>query len=155
MAIESNVHAYPKDLAALVRRRWGERPGLPEPAMLERLLSVCYQAGLMREEERQVTFRLLLSEPGAFPPEAGPPSGLHRLEFAAPRPFNEDEIRRLSPAAGFYRNLIGARANGVAGLEIWGLVNSGPRWVQKAQGGRGYVPPSPSVPVIQGVVPAW
>jgi hypothetical protein len=61
VAIEGDVHAYPKDLAALVRQRWGDRPGLPEPATLERLLSVCYQAGLMREEERPVTFRLLLS----------------------------------------------------------------------------------------------
>ena len=38
----------------------------------------------MREEERPVTFRLVLAEPGFFPPEAGPPAGLHRLEFVAP-----------------------------------------------------------------------
>ena len=84
MALETGEHAYPKDLAALVRERWGDRSGLPKPATVGRLLSTCYQAGLMREEERPVTFRLMLAEPGFFPPEAGPPAGLHRLEFVAP-----------------------------------------------------------------------
>ena len=73
MAIEMDVHAYPKDLAALVRERWGDRPGLPEPVTLGALLSTCYQAGLMREEERAVTFRLVVAEPGSFPSGAGPP----------------------------------------------------------------------------------
>ena len=148
MAMKKDGHAYPKDLAALVHKRWGDRPGLPEPATLGRLLSACYQAGLMREEERPVTFRLMLTEPGSFPPEAGPPAGLHRLEFVAPRPFNEDELRRLSPAADFYRSLIGARVKEKGELEIWGLVHSGARWVRRTQGGRGFAPPLPSVLII-------
>ena len=141
-------HAYPRDLAALVRELWGDGPGLPESATLGQLLSTCYLAGLMREEERAVTFRLVLAEPGAFPSEAGPPTGLHRLEFVAPRPFSRDEIRRLSPAADYNRSLIGAREKRGGGLEIWGLVNSGPRWVRRTQGGRGFAPPLPAVPVI-------
>jgi hypothetical protein len=65
MAMKKDGHAYPKDLAALVHKRWGDRPGLPEPATLGRLLSACYQAGLMREEERPVTF-------GSYSPSQGP-----------------------------------------------------------------------------------
>src|SRR3712207_5507177 len=141
-------HAYPTDLAALVRELWGDGPGLPGSSTLGDLLSTCYQAGLMREEERAVTFRLVLAEPGTFPSEAGPPAGLHRLEFVTPRPFSKDELRRLSPAADFHRSLIGARVKRGGGLEIWGLVNSGPRWVRSTQGGRGFAPPLPAVPVI-------
>ena len=148
MAIETGEHAYPKDLAALVRQRWGDHPGLPKPATLGRFLSTCYQAGLRREEERPVTFRLVLAGPGSFPPEAGPPAGLHRLEFVAPRPFDEDELRRLSPAADFYLSLIGVGEKGDGGLEIWGLVQSGPRWMRSTQGGRGFAPPLPPAPVI-------
>ena len=148
MAIHKDEHAYPKDLATLVHERWGDRSGLPEPATLGTLLSTCYQAGLMREEERPVTFRLMLAESGSLPPEMGPPTGLHRLEFVVPRPFDEDELRRLSPAADFYRSLIGVREKGRGGLEIWGLVHSGARWVRSTQGGRGLAPLLPPVPVI-------
>jgi hypothetical protein len=141
-------HAYPTDLAALVRELWGDGPGLPGSSTLGQLLSTCYQAGLMREEERAVTFRLLLAEPEPFPSEAGPPAGLHRLAFVTPRPFSKDELRRLSPAADFYRSLIGVRGKSGGGLEIWGLVNSGPRWVRSTQGGRGFAPALPAVAVI-------
>jgi hypothetical protein len=148
VAMKMDVHAYPKDLAALVGEQWGDCPGLPDSATLGGLLSTCYQAGLMREEERAVTFRLVLAEPGSFPSEAGPPAGLHRLEFVTPRPFTKDELRRLSPASAFYRSLIGVGKKRGGGLEIWGLVNSGPRWVRSTQGGRGFAPPLPAVPVI-------
>ena len=83
--------AYPSDLAALVLTRWHEATAagqidLPPPATstLADVLSICYQATLLREEGRPVTFRLALSEPDAFAPAAGPPSGLHRLVFTRP-----------------------------------------------------------------------
>ena len=109
MAIEMDGHAYPGDLAALVRELWGDGPGLPGSSTLGQLLSTCYQAGLMREEERSVTFRLVLAEPETFSSEAGPPARLHRLAFVTPRPFSKDELRRLSPTADFHRSLIGVR----------------------------------------------
>jgi hypothetical protein len=90
----------------------------------------------MREEERTVNFRLILRGPEHFPPEEGPPEGLHRLPFTSPRPFGEFELRRLSPAADFYRSLIGIRIDPVEGLQIWGMVHSGPRWLQSIFGGR-------------------
>ena len=162
---KSQEYAYPHHLAMFVRKWWGAPGGsssslwssepawfagdaAPDEAVLERVLSVCYQASLLREEERQVTFRAILVKPRLFSPDGGPPSGLHRMEFAERRPFDEHEVRRLSPAADFYRSLIGICPDEDGKLEIWGLVHSGPRWIQNAQGGRQYAPPLPVVPVI-------
>lgn len=146
-------HSYPVDLAQFTLEHWKEYGetdgGLPEISVLERLLSTCYQASLMREEERQITFRLVLAEPEVFPPEDGPPSGLHRLEFQEPRTFDEQELRRLSPAAPADRSLIGVRQKENGELCIWGLVHSGPRWLQRVRGGRDFSPPMPEVPVVQ------
>ena len=69
---------------------------LPDQGTLETLISACYQAGLLREEERAVTFRVILCEPDLLPPFEGPPSGTHRLEFPRPRQFDVQEIRRLT-----------------------------------------------------------
>jgi hypothetical protein len=139
-AVES---AYPLDLAGLVLRRWHEartagQISLLPPALatLAHVLSVCYQATLLREEGRLVTFRLALSEPTAFEPAAGPPSGLHRLVFDRPLPLDQHELRRLAPAVVFSRSLIGATLNGATGAEIWGVIHSGPQWLQSVRGGR-------------------
>ncbi len=79
--------AYPKDLAALVAERWEDRSGasdppergyfhpLPEASVLEGVLSACYQASLLREEESPVIFRLALCGPEAFPDKGGPLTG--------------------------------------------------------------------------------
>lgn len=112
------------------------------------MFSTCYQASLMREEERSVTFRLILCEPELFPAEGGPPTGLHRLEFNAPRSFEVQELRRLSPATDYHRSLIGGRLNGRGSLEIWGIVQSGPGWVRTFQGGRDRHAPLPPALVV-------
>lgn len=131
-----SAHADAGDLARLVAGRWGHAPGLPEPAVLERLLSVCFQASLLHDEGRPVTFRLALTDPEAFPASGGPPSGLHRLMLHQGRPFDEHELRRLAPAAGFHSSLFGVRVNEQAELEVWGIIHSGPRWLQEVRGGR-------------------
>ncbi len=160
-------HDYPAQLAARVRERWnlapaGEAPAtapdrhageLPDPDALELLLSVAYQASLLREEERPVTFRLIVAEPTAFPAEAGPPSGLHRLLFTHGRRLRTAELRRLSPAVSYHRALIGVRADGQGEFEIWGIVYSGPDWLHAAQGGRAarsMLPPSSLVVRVTG-----
>jgi hypothetical protein len=152
-------HAYPDDLASFVREHWEDSSrdaegakderddSLPAAPVLEALLSTCYQASLLREEERSVTFRLIFADPDLFPEEEGPPEGLHRLEFIEPRPFDERELRRLSPAADFERSLIGASSDGE--IRIWGIVHSGPRWLRSAQGGREPSAPLPPVPVVE------
>ena len=101
----SRKHAYPDDLASFVREHWEDSSrdaevtkderddSLPAAPVLEALLSTSYQASLLREEERSVTFRLIFADPDLFPEEEGPPEGLHRLEFTEPRPFDERELR--------------------------------------------------------------
>src|SRR5215207_3184873 len=143
--------AYPADLARFIRERWDEdRAGaLPDSHTLETLISACYQASLLREEERAVTFRVILCDPDRLPPNEGPPGGIHRLEFPEPRQFDGQEIRRLSPAADYYRSLIGICWDEEEDLRIWGLVHSGPRWLRADQGGRDAPPPLPPVPILR------
>src|SRR5215210_742418 len=144
-------HAYAHDLASFVRERWDDRTGdpLPDPAVLKALISACYQASLLREEERAVTFRVILCEPERLSTRQGPPSGLHRLDFPEPRPFDVHELRRLSPAANYYRSLVGVGSDGEGGLRIWGLVHSGPRWLRADQGGRIAPPPLPPTLILR------
>lgn len=143
--------AYPVDLAAFVRERWTRKTAdpLPEPEVLEALLSACYQASLLAEEERSVRFRAILCEPHRIPAAGGPPRGLHRLEFPEPRPFSVHDLRQLSPAADYDRTLIGIGQDEEGGLGIWGLVHSGPRWLRGDQGGRALPPPLPSSLVVR------
>src|SRR5512145_3044694 len=108
-------HAYPGDLVDLVLGRWHEARAAgqtdlmpPDATSLSRVLSICYQATLLRDEDRPVTFRLALSDPEAFERAAGPPSRVHRLTLTRPLPLDQHEIRKLAPAAMFSRTLIGA-----------------------------------------------
>src|SRR5215211_4661216 len=143
--------AYPADLARFIRERWNEdRSGpLPDQGALETLISACYQASLLREEERAVTFRVILCDPDRLPPNEGPPGGIHRLEFPETRQFDIQEIRRLSPAADYYRSLIGVCVDEEGSLRIWGLVHSGPRWLREGQGGRDAPPPLPRALILR------
>ena len=148
---------YPSDLADLVLRRWHEATAAghvnlapPEPAELTRILSVCYQATLLREEGRPVTFRLALSEPDAFNAGAGPPTGLHRLVFTRPLALDHHELRRLAPAAVFSRSLIGAT---LVGQRIWGVIHSGPQWLQSVRGGRATEQAIPPVLIVAATGP--
>jgi hypothetical protein len=153
-------HAYPVQLAAIARSRWAElaamadpgpctlrRGALPGPSELERLLSVAYQASLLYEEDRPVRFRLFLGPPERIDPDLGPPEGLQPLAFAELRPYNEYELRRLAPAAKYHRAMVGvAPGADPSDFQIWGLLQSGPRWMQSARGGRTL--PSPIPPDI-------
>ena len=153
-------YAYPSDLAGLVLTRWHEAIAtgqitLPAPdiSTLARVLSICYHATLLREEGRPVTFRLAISGPEAFDPAAGPPSGLHRLVFSRPLPLDQHELRRLAPAAVFSRSLIGVTLSGATGEEIWGVIHSGPQWLQSVRGGRETEQTIPPVLIVAATGP--
>jgi sensor domain DACNV-containing protein len=153
-------YAYPSDLAGLVLTRWHEAIATGQitlPALdistLARVLSICYQATLLREEGRPVTFRLAISGPEAFDPAAGPPSGLHRLVFSRPLPLDQHELRRLAPAAVFSQSLIGATLSGATGAEIWGVIHSGPQWLQSVRGGRETEQTIPPVLIVAATGP--
>lgn len=109
--------------------------------IIQNLVSTCYQTSIMTEEKRALQFRLILLDPEKLSAEEGPPDGLHRLIFSEPRPFNEYELRRLAPAVDFYGSLIGVKTNSEGKLQIWGIIHSGPRWMQAIKGGSlGYLP---------------
>src|SRR5687767_838931 len=148
-------YSYPGDLAQFVRDRWRnvpELPGgadpLPDAAALEGFFAACYQASMLREEERPVTFRAILAEPALFVSEGRPPEGLQRLAFPRSLPFDPRELRRLSVAADPQRTLIGVRPDEEGSLRIWGLINSGTRWLRDVQGGRRAGAPLPPAPVV-------
>lgn len=156
------MHAYPLDLVDFVYELWSDPVfkerinsvatdfpfDLPDRALFEHILSTCYQASLMQEEERQVMLRIIIQVPESLPLEEGPPSGLHRLRFNKPRSFNEYELHRLAPAADFYRTLIGVTIDHDNGPQIWGLIHSGTRWMQTEHGGKKTFPPLPLSLVI-------
>ena len=100
--------AFPSDLAALVLTRWHEATAAgqidlraPATSALEDVLSICYQATLLREEGRSVTFRLSLSEPDAFAATGGPPASLNRLVFTRPYPPTRTNSEGLFPLSCF------------------------------------------------------
>ncbi len=148
-------YSYPGDLARLVRDRWTDVPEPPsgvdplsDAAALEAFFAACYQASMLREEERPVVFRAILAEPALFDPGGRPSEGLQRLDFPRSLPFDERELRRLSVAADPQRTLIGVRRDGEGGLRIWGLINSGTRWLRDVRGGRRAGAPLPPTPVV-------
>ncbi len=161
------LHAYPRELVSFILERWKDplfrerlvsigidpSAGLPDRSILENLISTCYQASLMREEERPVMFRLILRDHRLFLPDEGPPIGLHRLQFSGTRPFTEHELCRLAPAADFYRALIGVALDHKGEAQIWGMVHSGTRWMQPITGGTKTIPPLPWSPVIHVIGP--
>ena len=101
----------------------------------------------MREEERPVTFRAILVSPDLFPPDGTPPESPQRLPFCESFPLDASELRRLSVAADTQRTLIGVQQDTEGAIRIWGLVNSGPRWLRDIQGGRRAGAPLPMAPV--------
>lgn len=148
------AHWYPNEFAEHICRQLKtevpERPreNCPGCSILSVLLSTCYQASLMREEERPVRFRLIFRDPDRFPAGQDPPDGLHRLIFAEPCPCTENELRRLSPAISFDRSMIGVNLDARGVLQIWGVVHTGARWMQAIHGGTQLINPVPDSLIV-------
>ncbi len=146
-------HAYPPDLAHYVVANWPAGAPLKlSSALLEKALSVAFQASLTVEETRPTRFRLLLTSPEQLPESGAPKQGVLRLSFDAARPFNADELRRLAPAVPFETALIGADA-AEGQLRIWGVAHSGPAWLAPTWGGRSVVPNWSYDPIIHVTAP--
>lgn len=153
------MHVYPAELVAHLLNCWestavaqdaSKAPfPLPPAAALEHLIATCYQVSMMREEGRRVTLRLILVDPDLFPAHDGPPVGFHRLLFTTPLPFNEYELRNLSPSVDFERSLLGIQLHPEKGCQIWGIINSGLRWLQQERGGSRKVNQLPDALVLQ------
>jgi hypothetical protein len=128
--------SYPPELADFVMQQWPASVPLDlTREQFDEVLSVCFLASLMTEEGRPVRFRLLLTPPSALPEDGEPNQGALRLRFRESRPFDPDELRRLSPAVPFEAALIGAHVQD-AKLRIWGIAHSGAAWLAPSWGGR-------------------
>ena len=148
-------YSYPAQLSELVRKAWPAEllTELPTDVQLGLLLDVAYHASLLREEQRPVTFRLLLGSPEDVVRPDQPPTALSAISFDRMRPFKEQEVRRISMAADFYRSLIGVTPYGDEKLKIWGILLSGTRWVSSVDGGRFTGSPLPVRVVIHAIGP--
>ncbi len=141
-----NPHFYPPDLALELRARWPALASvgslaLPPLDILTQLISVAYQASLLREESRPVSFRLAL-----LPASLDCP---HLLEFETPRPYDEQEIRRLSPAVQAPRTLLAVRLGAEGELQITGLLLSNHDWDQLAELPHPSGEPAPTALLLQ------
>ncbi len=150
-------HAYPQDLSEAILRLWSAASdrktseghcNLPDRDTLEFLISTCYQVSMMTEEMRPQRFRVILCDPSVFPPGLGPPHGFLRFVFSEPRAFHEYELLKLSPASEYESSLIGVSYSAEDGLRIWGLINSGTRWIQAFRGGSKVIIPMPDALVL-------
>ena len=61
-----------------------------------------------------------------------------------PRPYNEYELLKLGPSIDYNNSLIGVRYQSSDGLQIWGLIHSGSRWMHVIHGGSKQATPLPS-----------
>src|SRR5258708_8478316 len=127
--MELRSHGYPDMLAKQLWPTWvakgNYRFGIESRDALARVLSVAYQASLLHEEGRQVTCRVALCPGTDLDPATMASYSFRVLKLRRPRPFDEQEIRRLSPAATFYRTLIAVTWSEGRGFEISRLVNTG------------------------------
>ena len=116
-------HYYPAALVAELLARWpADNAALPL-AQLEYFLSVAYQASLLFEEGQPVRCRLVLS-PTEELLQTATADSLYVLKLATPRPYEEQEIRRLSPALHAPGSLLAVYDHPDAGLLLWGVLRS-------------------------------
>ncbi len=130
-------------------------PGAPGENHLRDACNVLYSSSLLKEEGRPVRARVILAPPEAFSALDGPPDGAHAVRFTATHPFTANEIKRLSPAAGFFHSVVGVWPDRDRGFRIWGLLNTGPRWMNLAAGGRKPLGMELPYPMIHVRDPGW
>ncbi len=147
------VHKYPKDLVFELLAIWregsvdeenSEFKKLPDFDVLEDLISTCFQVSQMQEEARGLRFRVMMCEPSDINVEGDHDSkGLFAISFTEPRLCNEYELLKLGPSIDYNNSLIGLRYSRSTGLQIWGLIHSGSRWVHMIHGGSKKAAPLP------------
>jgi DisA bacterial checkpoint controller nucleotide-binding len=150
--MDYSSHTYPRELAEKITSEWPQVTNplddLPPKEALVSLLSEAFQASLLREESRPIKCRLVLINPSELSEAEGPPTGMQVLQLQDERKLRAQEIRRISPCATFYRSLIGVRWDPKEGFWIWGILNSGTRWVARIDGGRLQSPAAPNRLII-------
>ncbi len=161
-------HRYPRHLYAKLRRRWNGDPladgwprvDLPEKAVLDELLDVCYHASLMTEEGRPTIFRVafISGRTPVSPPRREPVAlePIMRYALGQPVPFTAGELRRLAPVADPRRILIAVEQigeNARLGLQIYGLIDVGMAFWEMARHERISGAASPEALVVASTRP--
>ncbi len=123
-------------LVAQMSAMVGSGEDAPSLGEIRELCDLLYTASLLKEEGRAVRARIIVAPPEAFSAEQGPPNGIHAIRFAHSHPLTPGEIKRLSPAASFFHSVIAIWPEAGKGFRIWGLLNTGPRWLNLMAGGR-------------------
>ena len=77
------------------------------------------------EEGRPVECRIALLGQKELEPSGLTCIGFHAVRFAKRRIFAEQEVRRLSPATGFYRSMIAVEWSAQSGFQISGMIHTG------------------------------
>ena len=131
---------YPRDLYTDLQRVWNAEPlrsgwsrvDLPERAVLNELLDVCYHASLMTEEGRPIVFRVafIASTACIHPPREQPIpfEPIMRYVLGQPVPFTTGELQRLAPVADPRQVMIAVEAirdGSRRRLQIYGLIDVG------------------------------
>ena len=153
-----SVLPAPLDLASLITRLHGLLEGhadVPTEEQLREACNVLYSSSLLKEEGRAVRARVILAPPDAFSATEGPPDGTHAVRFTTSHPFTTNEIKRLSPAASFFHSVVAVWPDRDRGFRIWGVLNTGPRWMNLVAGGRKPLGREIPYPVIHVRDPGW
>jgi len=144
----SSPSIYPPQLADSLALSWqalkANTACLPDRPCLVEFLEILFQASFLQEEGDPVRCRAILADPQDWPQGMGPPAGFHVLLFDEARPFTPQEVRKLDPAASYDRALLGIHHSQDGSLHIWGIIDTGTRWVNRIDGGRFHGTPLPS-----------
>ena len=137
----SSSYQYPNALIKGIKASWRSRTKekLPSDPQLAELLNVTFQASLLSEESRPLSFRIAYCTPEILQNDVRN----RPLVFPIPRPLSVSELVRLAPAADLTQFLLGVYETLPGQLGIWGLIDAGLSWWEYARGERlGGVPGS-------------
>ena len=144
-----------QDVVEKLQQALGDRDGGPTLEELRNACDVLYSASLRKEEGRAVRARVIIVRPEEFAEVEGPPESIHAVRFTTLHPFTPNEIKRLSPAAGFFHSMLAIWPDRDQGFKIWGILNTGPRWLNLVGGGRKPMGEDLPHPVIHVRDPGW
>jgi hypothetical protein len=125
------MHYYPADLALALRQHWPAAAApLPAAEVLTAFVSTLYQASLLAEEGHPVVCHLVLASQAELEAQPVTLTDFHLVRFAEPRPYSEQELRRLSPAVQQASSLLAVAPAADGSLQLWGLLFSEHQWDQ-------------------------
>ncbi|MBK1882078.1 hypothetical protein JIN85_06605 [Luteolibacter pohnpeiensis] len=145
-------------LAELVHQMFEQLSGIeghPSEIQIRQLCDWLYAASLLKEEGRAVRARVIIAPPDSFESSANSPDSLYVIRFAVSHGLSPNEIKRISPAASFFHSAVGVWPDRDRGFRIWGIINTGPRWLNLVAGGRKPMGKDIPFPVVHIRDPGW